>query len=226
MTVGKAIIQMIAISITTAIVDAVIVYLAIRDLNHSNPFLFSSVLTAAGLNYYAFVHARVVLRSWRRALEQSRADREMGVAPTDETTGAFYMPQDLFNCVVLALALGQFVGHTQPEAHSITDTFIKRYLDFYTEDDFLSEAQDCAARTLNWLRGQNLTSGNQILVWLSALSQAAQKYKPNGERKPRRIFNGLRFTSARMPIPDRSNQYFKDLGLYFLSIQFGRISIP
>ena len=135
---------------------------------------------------------------------------------------AYYMPQDIFNCAVLALALGHFVCEEKPEARSMIDEGLALYLDFYTEDDFLPDAEDCASRTLAWLRDQTANDRDMTFTWLAALNDAVLKYEPSGQRKPQRLFNGLALTSPRQPIPDRPIQYFKDLGLHFMNIQFGK----
>ena len=136
---------------------------------------------------------------------------------------ARYMDQELFNSVVLRLAAGRFIEKTKPEAHSITQNYLYRYVEYFSEDDFLPEAEDCARRTVTWLQKHNLTGAEQTLQWLISLYQASQKYKPDGERRPVRLFGGLWFNSKRRPLPDRNHQCFKDLGCYFLNLQAGKI---
>jgi hypothetical protein len=135
----------------------------------------------------------------------------------------YYMSQDLFNAGVLAMALGQHVAEIDPaSARQIQDKALRVYLDFYREDNFLPELEDCATRTLAWIRNIEPDPQTQI-AWLAALNKAAQRYQPNGKRKPWRLFNGLRYSSVRQPVPDRHIQYFKDLALYYLNIQTGKI---
>lgn len=135
-----------------------------------------------------------------------------------------YMPQDLFDTIVLALALARFVGEDSPEkVKDAIGRMNRSYLDFYKHDHYLTEAQDCADRTLEWLRGLNPGEEAKALTWLAALNEAAEVYLPNGERKPWRLINGLWFTSTRQPPPDRRIQYFKNLTLYFVNIQTGKI---
>ena len=134
------------------------------------------------------------------------------------------MPQDLFNSAVLAVTLGKFVGDGNPgQAQDIIDRAMRSYLDFYTQDNFLPEVEDSATRTLMWLRETYPNDQKMILVALTALSDAAMKFDPNGDRKRRRFFNGLRFTSATQPVPERQGRYFQDLTLYYLNIQLGKI---
>lgn len=133
------------------------------------------------------------------------------------------MNQELFNSFVLMLALAKLIGESDSQVLEMLEKTVHFYLESYDEDDFLPEAEDCAARTLDWLQNQSLTNEDQTLPWLAALCDAVEKYKPNGERKPRRLFNGRWFRSARQPVTNRASQYFKDLGLYFLSIQLGKI---
>ena len=136
----------------------------------------------------------------------------------------YYMPQHLFNATVLGLALGQYVAETSPaEARAITDKAVSSYQDFYTEDDFLPEAEDCATRTLAWLRDTYGNDEQMMVAALAAFNDAVHKYNPDGNRKPWRLFNGLKFTSAREPVPDRSQKYFEDLARYFMHIQTGKI---
>jgi len=138
---------------------------------------------------------------------------------------AYFMSQNLFNAVVLGMALGQHVAETDPvSAKRATDEMLSAYVDFYTEDHFLPELEDCATRTLAWVHNIAPEPRTQKL-WLLALIKAVSRYQPNGKRKPWRLFNGLRYTSARQPVPDRPIQYFKDLARYYLHIEAGKIPI-
>jgi hypothetical protein len=139
---------------------------------------------------------------------------------------AYYMPQELFNCTVLALALGNFLSEEKPEVRSVLHEGLRVYLDFYTEDDFLPDAEDCAARTLGWIRGQTSNGRDMTFAWLTALNDAVLQYEPSGEPKPQRSFDGLAQASSQQPVPDRPLRYFKDLGLYYLNIQFEKIPQP
>lgn len=141
--------------------------------------------------------------------------------PREEGAVGYYMDQELFNYLVLVLVLVKFVGKNDAQAQAMTAECVQRYLDFYTDDNFLPEAEDCAERTFSWLHAQHGTDGGRTL--LTALLNAARKYKPNGKRKIPWLFGGFWFQRKRPPIHNRSVQYFKDLGLYFINITFGKI---
>jgi len=135
----------------------------------------------------------------------------------------YYMPQDLFNLVVLALALGKSVAETSAspvQAESIIERGLRPYISFYTEDSWRAEAEDCAARTLTWLKD---SEPDGVAAWLGVLTKTVRRYEPTGKRKPWRLFNGLKVTSSRQPILNRTEQYFNDLARYYMHIKLGTI---
>ena len=108
----------------------------------------------------------------------------------------YYMPQHVFNGVALSIALGRFVGQNNPaEAQAIIAEGLQTYSNFYTQDDFLPEAEDCATRTLDWLREQAKDDPKVTFALLAALNDAVLKYQPNGDKKPWRLFNGMKLSA-------------------------------
>ena len=100
-----------------------------------------------------------------------------------------YMNQDLFNQTVMTLAaMTMLIEHPDNtpaktlEAQQVLDKAIQAYLNYYTEDDFLSEAKECASTVIDWIRKG---SGSYDEKWetLILLNGATQRFKPNGKRK-------------------------------------------
>ena len=161
-----------------------------------------------------------------------------------------YMPQDLFNQTAMAIAAMQWINRNDAGLHrgiskKLNDS-LQVYLDYYTDDDFLPEAQECAEDILNWVRKEfehnNDNTGSILAVrtefknpddttlLMVAMYEAVLSYKPNGKRKPPWPISGLGlwFTSARSPVENRKDQCLKDLALYYFNVvgpaAIGRVS--
>lgn len=143
--------------------------------------------------------------------------------PRAEGNITYYMPQDLFNCIALTLALKEFAAVRCPEAASKAEEDVRGYVEFYKDDLFLPEARRCASITLDWVAEQCSSDQDTIQSLLDVLSDAVLKYEPNGRRKIDYRYVNLAQISARSAIPNRSRQYIVDLGLYYMNVQTGRI---
>ena len=138
---------------------------------------------------------------------------------------AHYMPQDLFNQTAMGLAEMEWVSRNNGGLYNSQRRGISKklneslqvYLDYYTDDDFLPEAEECAEEILDWVR-REFKHHNDNTALILAMNEAVLKYKPNGKRKPSWPGLGLWFTSARALVENRKDQCLKDLALYYFNV--------
>lgn len=157
---------------------------------------------------------------------------------------AHYMPQDLFNQTAMGLAEMEWVSRNDGGLYNAQRRGISKklneslqvYLDYYTDDDFLPEAEECAEEILDWVRTESehntdntasilavrteFKNPNDDTALILAMNEAVLKYKPNGKLRPPWPFTGLGlwFTSARAPVANRKDQCLKDLALYYFNV--------
>ena len=73
-TIGDEVIRTIFILVCTATIDYIIIVFILNQIDRERYlFLPIHVLILAGLNYYAVIHARAVIRAWRRAAREASA---------------------------------------------------------------------------------------------------------------------------------------------------------
>jgi hypothetical protein len=134
------------------------------------------------------------------------------------------MDQDLFNTLAINIAWMRRIptGNAADTERAIQD-MLGTYRRSLPQDHFESELLRAADAYNGWLLQTYPTEPEQA-AWFAIFRHAVEHFEPNGKRKRRRLLNGIKYTAAKTPPPDRFGQFMKDLALYFLNVQAGKIS--
>ena len=141
----------------------------------------------------------------------------------------YFMSQRVFDLAALTLAWGQtmhFGGGGEQQKKAILSEGVQTYRRMYPEDDFEPELIKAAEMAAGWITDLTPDYRTQ-LQWATSLMMAPKDYRPDGKRWPWRPFpfKGRWFAAPRRQPPERYNQFVKNLGLYYLHIQTGKIPV-
>jgi hypothetical protein len=142
-----------------------------------------------------------------------------------ETTVALYMDQDLFNTLAFNVAWLRRVGTGDKAAatESAIRGMLGSYRQSYPEDRFEPDLWKAVDAFESWLVRCYPNQPEQS-AWFKIFCHAVEHFQPDGRRKRKPLFNGVWFTSPRTLPPNRFERFMKDVGLYFLNVQSGKIS--
>lgn len=135
-----------------------------------------------------------------------------------------YMDQDLFNTLAINIA---WMRRIPTRNTALTERAIQEMLATYyrslPQDQFEPELWRAVGAYNGWLLNAYPNEPEQS-AWFSIFRHAVEHFQPNGQRKRRPLFNGIRFTAAKALPPDRFGRFMSDLALYFINVQAGKIS--
>jgi hypothetical protein len=134
------------------------------------------------------------------------------------------MDQDLFNTLAINIAWMRRIptGDSAVTERAIHD-LLASYRRSFTQDQFVPELMHAVDAYNGWLLQTYPTEPEQS-AWFGIFRHAVEHFEPNGKRKRRPLFNGTWFTAAKMQPPDRFARFMKDLALYFVNVQAGKIN--
>ena len=135
-----------------------------------------------------------------------------------------FMDQDLFNTLAINIA---WMRRIPTRDAAVTERAIQDMLATYRrslpQDHFESELLHAADAYNGWLL-QSYPNEPEQSAWFGIFRHAVEHFHPDGQRKRRPLLNGIKFTAAKTRPPDRFARFMKDLALYFVNVQAGKIS--
>lgn len=135
-----------------------------------------------------------------------------------------YMNQDLFNRLAINIAwMRRIPTGDGALTERATQGMFASYRRSLPQDHFEQELLRAADAYNGWLLQTYPTEPEQS-AWFDIFRHATEYFEPDGRRKRQPLFNGIWFTAAKTPPPDRFAQFMKDLARYFINVQAGKIS--